>query len=153
METLVRDALVSDLAKIAEIESRSFSTPWSENAFASQLASNSVFKVLIADGEIVGYAVIDTQVLPESELFNIAVDPEHRGKGFSKLLMDAALSDVIKRGAETVLLEVRASNAAAIGLYEKYGFVRNGLRKGYYSHPKEDAVLMSRVAGERLQGV
>ena len=142
METLVRDALVSDLAKIAEIESRSFSTPWSENAFASQLTADSVFKVLTADGKIVGYAVIDTQVLPESELFNIAVDPKYRGKGFSKLLMDAALAEVIQRGAETVLLEVRASNAAAIGLYEKYGFKQNGVRKGYYSQPKEDAVLM-----------
>ena len=55
----------------------------------------------------------------------------------------AGLAVSLTLGAETVLLEVRASNAAAIGLYEKYGFVRNGLRKGYYSHPKEDAVLMS----------
>ena len=144
MDISVRDVLESDLPRIAEIEKRCFSTPWSENAFASQITANSVFKILTVDGEIVGYAVIDTQVLPESELFNIAVDPEHRGKGFSKLLMDAALADVIQRGAETVLLEVRASNAAAIGLYEKYGFKQNGVRKGYYSQPKEDAVLMCR---------
>ena len=153
MDISVRDVLDTDLPMIAELEKRCFSTPWSENAFASQIAAESVFKVLTADGEIAGYAIIDTQILPESELFNIAVAPEHRGKGLSRLLMDAALADAQKRGAETVLLEVRASNAAAIGLYEKYGFVRNGVRKGYYSHPKEDAVLMCRVAGERLQGV
>lgn len=146
MDISVRDVLESDLPRIAEIEKRCFSTPWSENAFASQITANSVFKILTVDGEIAGYAVIDMQILPESELFNIAVAPEYRGKGFSKLLMDASLSDAEKRGAETVLLEVRASNAAAIGLYEKYGFKQNGVRKGYYSQPKEDAVLMWREA-------
>ena len=139
----VRDAEPKDLSAIAELEKRCFSTPWSENAFASQLKADSVFKLLTVDGEIAGYAVIDTQILPESELFNIAVAPEFRGQGLSKLIMDSALEDAQKRGAETVFLEVRASNAAAIGLYEKYGFVQNGVRKGYYSCPKEDAVLMS----------
>ena len=144
MDISIKDARPEDIPKIAEIERLCFSTPWSEEAFASQLTSNPVFKVLTVDGEIAGYAVIDTQILPESELFNIAVSPEYRGKGLSKLLMDSALADARKRGAETVLLEVRASNAAAIGLYEKYGFVQNGVRKGYYSCPKEDAILMCR---------
>ena len=144
MDISIKDARPEDIPKIAEIERLCFTTPWSEEAFASQLTSNPVFKVLTVDGEIAGYAVIDTQILPESELFNIAVSPEYRGKGLSKLLMDSALEDARKRGAETVLLEVRASNAAAIGLYEKYGFVQNGVRKGYYSCPKEDAILMCR---------
>ena len=142
MNISVRNALPEDLPEITEIEKRCFSTPWSESAFRSQLASNPVFKAMIVDGEIAGYAIIDTQILPESELFNIAVAPEYRGKGLSKMLMDSVLEDAQKRGAETVLLEVRASNTAAIGLYEKYGFQRNGVRKGYYSHPKEDAILM-----------
>ena len=144
MDISIKDPRPEDIPKIAEIERLCFTTPWSEEAFASQLTSNPVFKVLTVDGEIAGYAVIDTQILPESELFNIAVSPEYRGKGLSKLLMDSALEDARKRGAETVLLEVRASNAAAIGLYEKYGFVQNGVRKGYYSCPKEDAILMCR---------
>ena len=144
MDISIKDAHPEDIPKIAEIERLCFTTPWSEEAFASQLTSNPVFKVLTVDGEIAGYAVIDTQILPESELFNIAVSPEYRGKGLSKLLMDSALADARKLGAETVLLEVRASNAAAIGLYEKYGFVQNGVRKGYYSCPKEDAILMCR---------
>ena len=144
MNISVRNALPEDLPEITEIEKRCFSTPWSESAFRSQLASNPVFKAMIVDGEIAGYAIIDTQILPESELFNIAVAPEYRGKGLSKMLMDSVLEDAQKRGAETVLLEVRASNTAAIGLYEKYGFVQNGVRKGYYSCPKEDAILMCR---------
>lgn len=147
MDISIKDARPEDIPKIAEIERLCFTTPWSEEAFASQLTSNPVFKALIVDGDIAGYAIIDTQILPESELFNIAVSPEYRGKGLSKLLMDSALEDARKRGAETVLLEVRASNAAAIALYEKYGFVQNGVRKGYYSCPKEDAILMCR-AGE-----
>jgi ribosomal-protein-alanine N-acetyltransferase len=144
MNISIKDVCPEDIHKIAEIERLCFTTPWSEEAFASQLTSNPVFKALIVDGEIAGYAIIDTQILPESELFNIAVAPEYRGKGLSKMLMDSVLEDARKRGAETVLLEVRASNAAAIGLYEKYGFVQNGVRKGYYSCPKEDAILMCR---------
>lgn len=142
MDISVRDAAREDIERIAEIEKQCFSTPWSEQAFSSQIDVESVFACLAVDGEIAGYAIIDTQILPESELFNIAVAPEYRGKGFSKLLMEYVLDKAKAKGAETVLLEVRVSNNAAIGLYEKYGFVKNGTRKGYYSHPKEDAVLM-----------
>ncbi len=145
MDISVRAATREDIQRIAEIEKRCFSTPWSEQAFSSQIDVESVFACLTVDGEIAGYAIIDTQILPESELYNIAVAPEYRGKGFSKLLMDYVLEKARVRGAETVLLEVRASNAAAIGLYEKYGFSQIGMRKGYYSFPKEDAVLMSRA--------
>ena len=149
MDILVRDALREDVPRIAQIEKSCFSTPWSEQAFYSQIEVDSVFAVLTVEGETVGYAIIDTQILPESELFNIVVLPEYRGKGFSKILLEHVLEKARQRGAETVLLEVRASNAAAIGLYKKYGFTQNGIRKGYYSHPKEDAVLMIRAGGER----
>ena len=142
MDVSVRAATREDIQRIAEIEKQCFSTPWSEQAFITQIDVDSVFAALTVDGEIAGYAIIDTQILPESELYNIAVAPEYQGNGFSKILMDYVLEKAKSRGAETVLLEVRASNAAAIGLYEKYSFAQNGIRKGYYSHPKEDAMLM-----------
>jgi ribosomal-protein-alanine N-acetyltransferase len=88
--------------------------------------------------------LIARHVAPEWELENIVVAPEFRGKGIGTQLMEALLTRARYTNSESVLLEVRESNAAARALYEKLGFQETGRRKSYYTNPLEDAVLYSR---------
>lgn len=134
------------LPAVAELERVCFpADPWSEALYWAAL-DNPAVAVLLAlgeDGALLGYAVLST-VLDEGNLDNIAVAPEARRRGVA----DALLSVVTGFGREhlsRLMLEVRASNAPAIALYEKYGFAAVGRRKNYYDAPREDAVLMTLV--------
>ena len=142
----VRLATENDIADIAAIEQRCFSEPWSENAFRSCLNDTTDLFVLEADGTICGYAVFDRTLGDEAELHNIAVAPEMRGLGLSKLLMDALTESAKLHGITRIMLEVRASTEPAIALYSKYGFEKVGLRPGYYRHPTENAILMDLIS-------
>ena len=134
------------LPAVAELERICFpAAPWSEALFRAAL-ENPGAAILLAlgeDGAPLGYAVLST-VLDEGNLDNIAVAPAYRRQGVA----DALLSVVTGFGREhlsRLMLEVRASNAPAIALYEKYGFAAVGRRKNYYDAPREDAVLMTLV--------
>lgn len=134
------------LPAVAELERICFpADPWSETLFRAAL-ENPGAAILLAlgeDGAPLGYAVLST-VLDEGNLDNIAVAPAYRRQGVA----DALLSVVTGFGREhlsRLMLEVRASNAPAIALYEKYGFAAVGRRKNYYDAPREDAVLMTLV--------
>ena len=81
-------------------------------------------------------------VLDEGQITNIAVSPEHRRRGFGEAVTRALLDYAAERGIVSVSLEVRESNAAAIALYEKLGFERRGVRKGFYRAPTEAAIVM-----------
>ena len=117
--------------------------PWSESVYRAAL-DNPAVAILLAQGEdgaLLGYAVLST-VLDEGNLDNIAVAPEARRQGVA----DALLSALTAFGQEhlaCLMLEVRASNAPAIALYEKHGFTAVGRRKNYYDAPREDAILMT----------
>ena len=141
----MRPATEDDVSEITSIERKCFADPWSENAFRAAFNENTDIFVLEADGRIGGFAVFDRTLGTEAEIHVIAVDPELRGKGFSKLLMDAMVESAAKNGVERIMLEVRASNEPAISLYVKYGFEKVGLRPGYYRNPVESAILMDRV--------
>ena len=131
---------------MAEIEEASFADPWSPDEFASVLAvEHCIFLIAESGGEIVGY-VIAMAVLDEAEILNVAVLPSRRGEGIGGLLLDAVLGHVESRGAESVFLEVRASNTAAKGLYESRDFAEISKRKNYYRTPLEDALVMRRAA-------
>ena len=132
------------LFQVAALERVCFpSDPWSPDLFLAAL-DNPRTAILLAqreDGTILGYAVLSA-VLDEGNLDNIAVAPDHRRQGVA----DALLSAVTGFGRDNLavlMLEVRASNAPAIALYEKHGFVAVGRRKNYYDMPREDAVLMT----------
>ena len=132
------------LPQVAALEKLCFpADPWSEALFRAALDDPRA-AILLAEGEsgeLLGYAVLFT-VLDEGNLDNIAVAPEHRRQGVA----DALLGGIVGFGREhlsTLTLEVRASNAPAIALYEKYGFAAVGRRKNYYTDPKEDAILMT----------
>lgn len=134
----------AQLPAVAALEKVCFpADPWSEALFQAALDNPSV-AVLLALGEgggLLGYAVLSA-VLDEGNLDNIAVAPDYRRQGVA----DALLSALIGFGREhlsVLMLEVRASNAPAIALYEKHGFTPVGRRKNYYGAPKEDAILMT----------
>ncbi len=138
----VREATHDDLAAICEIEKQSFSDPWSEKSFAFCI-DDGAFRVYVSeiDGMTAGYAVW-SYLPPEAELCDIATAPCFRKKGAADSLLAAFIGGEHTKEIGNIYLEVRQSNTAAISLYEKYGFGKIGIRKNYYSAPREDALLM-----------
>jgi ribosomal-protein-alanine N-acetyltransferase len=133
-----------DAGILARIENACFTSPWSENSIEEALCDPKyVFLKLVCDGETVGYGGIMT-VLDESDVVNIAVLPNFRGKGYGRMLLRSLEDGARKNGASLLHLEVRQSNAPAIGLYESFGFTTDGIRKNYYTKPLENAVLMTK---------
>lgn len=144
---LLRPATATDVPAIAAIERAVFSDPWSPASIRESVGMPWMFTWVAEGGagEVVGY-VFCREVAGESELLNIAVAPELRRGGVGRTLLGAALTWAEGRGARETFLEVRASNAAAIALYEREGFRAVGRRPGYYQHPAEDAILYRRPA-------
>lgn len=131
------------IPQIAALERACFSHPWSEDALRDELWNDSAV-VVVAEGEdgtVLGYAGLQT-VLDEGYINNVAVDPRFRRQGVAGQLVEAFLRFGAARLA-FLTLEVRASNAPAIALYEKYGFAQAGRRRDYYDDPREDALLMT----------
>lgn len=131
----------SHVAAVAALEKLCFSEPWSENSIASELKNPlSLWLVAVEDGDLIGY-IGSQSVMGESDMMNVAVHPDHRRKGLGEKLV-IALCDALSGENTSLTLEVRSSNAPAISLYEKLGFVQVGLRKNYYRNPKEDALIL-----------
>lgn len=132
----------ADIEQVLCIENASFPRPWTREHFLHELRSPHAFPLaaMISASTVAGY-VCPMQIMDEGHILDIAVHPDYRGMGIGRLLVEKVLEECRKRGAEFVSLEVRASNANAIGLYERLGFVVTGRRKRYYENG-EDAVLM-----------
>ena len=140
---IVRAWEKEDIASIVDIENKSFADPWTEGMFLDTLRFPVYHTFLVEDGgQVCGYGCL-ILLFEDAELANIAVAPTHRGQGVGKLLMEKMHDYAKTFGAERMLLEVRVSNASAIGLYEKYGYERYGLRENYYADG-EDAYLMQK---------
>lgn len=138
----IRPLAASDLRRVMEIETASFTTPWRRSTFEGLLARGDADLFAAADRDtLIGYAVCWT-ILDQAELGNVAVDPDHRGRGVGGMLVDAAVERARARGARECFLEVRDSNRAARALYESRGFEVIGRRRRYYSRPVEDALVM-----------
>ena len=137
-----------DLASIETIERRSYPTPWSRSMFAGELAKPSSLCLGAFEGEeeeLVGYLIISRYV-DAWHVMNVAVDPAHQRRGVATALLGRLFEltrDDERRG---YTLEVRVSNEDAIGLYEKLGFESRGIRRGYYTDNREDALIMWRDA-------
>lgn len=112
----------------------------SEEKIAATLESETLFYFVLLDGEKVCGFLECLVIAPESELFDIAIDENYQGKGYSKILMDFYLNFAKEKGCDTIFLEVNNINMKAIGLYGKYGFCEYGRRKNYYG--SDDAILM-----------
>lgn len=131
-----------DVPQAAKLEAEIFSDPWSTQGFLDSLKlSHTIFLVACETGKVVGYTGMYLSV-DEGEIVNVAVAPEARRKGIGDALMREALARAAGRGIRKLALEVRYSNEAAIRLYEKHGFVRCGIRRGFYELPREDAYIM-----------
>lgn len=132
------------LSAVAEIERLCFSEPWSEAALKESLDSPySHFYVYIEEGTVAGYMGLYA-VAGDGSVTNVATHPSHRKKGVGYALVENALRIAEGLSLEYVTLEVRKSNIPAQKLYEKCGFKTVGIRKGFYSLPKEDGIVMQR---------
>jgi ribosomal-protein-alanine N-acetyltransferase len=132
-----------DLPDILRIEKLSFTTPWSKNAFLSELLENDrAFYLVARIGEqAVGYVGV-WLVAGEGHITNVAVHPGFRQRGIGRQLMLAIEQLAKERRAQRMTLEVRRSNAVAQGLYRQLGYVGAGYRRGYYRDNNEDALIM-----------
>ncbi|MCQ2511985.1 MAG: ribosomal protein S18-alanine N-acetyltransferase [Lachnospiraceae bacterium] len=141
MEVSYFELTYDDIAKVSQMEKKYFGQPWSEASIAHYMETgNNVFVVAKAGKDVIGYAAVMC-VLDEGNLVSIAVEADYREMGIASELLDIAYDMSQERGVTSINLEVRESNEAAIRLYEKEGFEKIGLRKNFYSNPKEDAVL------------
>lgn len=127
---------------IAELEKICFSDPWSAKSVESELNNPLSLWLVAMDGDrVVGYIGSQT-VLGEGDMMNLAVAPDYRHRGIGEGLVKGLVVALNEKGATRLALEVRASNAPAIALYEKLGFCVAGRRPNYYRNPKEDALIM-----------
>jgi ribosomal-protein-alanine N-acetyltransferase len=128
-------------AYTAELEKICFSSPWSEEILCEAISRpESEFLCAFIDGEFAGYAGMIC-VLDEGQICNVAVCPHFRRMGVGEALMQAQREAGEARDLSVMMLEVRAGNTAAQRLYEKMGWEKVGVRRNYYSNPREDGIL------------
>ena len=145
-ELELRPLTLRDLGAIEDIERASYPTPWSRSMFASELAKPSSLCLGAFDsetGRLVGYLVISRYV-DAWHVMNVAVAPSRRRQGIASMLLRRLFELTSGRSRRGYTLEVRVSNATAIGLYERLGFQSRGIRRGYYTDNREDALIMWR---------
>ena len=128
--------------QVAALEKLCFRDPWSENSIAGELSNPLSLWLVALDGEAVAGYVGSQSVMGETDMMNIAVDPNYRRQGVAAALIEELVRRLKDRGNHCLTLEVRASNDAAIKLYEKLGFAQIGRRPNYYRNPKEDALIL-----------
>ena len=131
------------VAQVAQLESICFgSAAWSEKSVASELENKLALWLVAVDGETVAGYVGSQTVMDETDMMNVAVHPGYRRQGIAGKLVLELVEALKERESRCLTLEVRASNAPAISLYDKLGFKQIGLRKNYYRNPKEDALIL-----------
>lgn len=145
----VRRATIEDAKEIFAIEMECFSVPWTLDSIETELLNeDKKLYYVVEDGNgVVGYAGA-WLVYDEGQITNIAIRPSARRQGFGAKLTSALIEECFKRGMHEIFLEVRISNLSALSLYRQLGFTVKGMRKNYYSEPKEDAYIMSLIKEE-----
>lgn len=136
----LRPMTEADLEAVAAIESRTYSTPWSQQVFTAELAAEGrTYRTAVLDGELIGYAGMMT-VADEAHVTTLVVEGERRGARIGTRLLLDLVDQALAGGARSLTLEVRASNQAAQSLYHRFGMAPVGVRKRYYVD--EDALIM-----------
>ena len=126
------------------IETECFSHPWSKQSLEEELNNEtSLFLVAKEENEVIGYIGMSI-VIDEGYIFNVAVRESYRNKGVATSLINELVTYGKKNNFSFITLEVRESNLPAISLYSKFGFIKAGERKDYYSNPKENAILLTK---------
>ena len=140
----IRRMSIEDLDKVMEIEKSSFSVPWTRQDFIESIGKpTALYLVAVSENAVVGYCGL-WGVIDEGQINNVAVSKEYRGQNVGTRLLEALIEEGTKEGLSAYTLEVRMSNAPAIALYKKLNFEEAGIRKNYYTNPKEDALIMWR---------
>ena len=140
----IRPMASDDLDEVMEIEKVSFSVPWTKSDFEDSINKQmALYLVAVMDERIVGYCGL-WGVIDEGQINNVAVSKEYRGRKIGFKMLTELLSKGNDMGLEAFTLEVRTSNMPAIALYKKLGFEEAGIRKNYYTAPREDALIMWR---------
>lgn len=136
----------ADLDAVVAIEHASFANPWTREMYVAEFENRGTsycFLVRDASRVIIGFCAF-WLVFDEVHINNVAIAPEHRRAGAGTALLRQVLLEGAKLGARRATLEVRRSNSAALHLYERLGFSAAGVRRGYYSSPVEDALVLWR---------
>jgi ribosomal-protein-alanine N-acetyltransferase len=142
----------ADIDAVMDVEQLAYPFPWTAGIFRDCLRVGYCSWVYTLDKRIIGYGVMSVAV-GEAHILNICVHPDLQGKGLGRRLIRRLLTLARKHGADTVFLEVRASNLPAIALYSSLGFNELGIRRGYYPADKgrEDAVMFALSVGDPAQ--
>lgn len=141
-----------DLDLVAELEARCFTNPWTREMLARQLAESDVafvFALRLPDRPVAAFCSCWI-IADELHVNTIAVDDRYRRRGLATHLMTQVMSEAAHRGARRATLEVRASNEAALKLYETLGFAVAARRPNYYTQPEEDALILWKAGLEQL---
>jgi ribosomal-protein-alanine N-acetyltransferase len=140
----VRRLRLRDLSTIEEIERSSYPTPWSRSMFAGELAKpSSICLGAFVEQRLVGYLIVSRYV-DAWHVMNVAVAPPDRRTGIASTLLRELFELTREDDRRGYTLEVRVSNAGAIALYQRLGFEARGVRRGYYTDNREDALIMWR---------
>ena len=137
-----RDMTPEDVPFISRLEEETFSMPWSPASFLKMIEEEDArYYVAEEDGQLLGGCGL-LMIAGEGNITNVVVAPDARRRGVATGLLTHLLAEGDRAGLTAYTLEVRVSNAAAIGLYEKLGFVSEGIRPNFYEKPTEDAMIM-----------
>lgn len=139
----IRRLELADLDAIEEIERASYPTPWSRSMFVSELAKPRSLSIAAVadDGTLAGYLILSRYV-DAWHVMNVAVAERYRRVGIASAMLRSLFDETRNDAERGYTLEVRVSNRAAISLYERFGFVTRGVRSGYYTDNREDALIM-----------
>jgi len=142
---LIRQLMREDVDEVCELEEEAFSMPWHKESFIEMIENPDAYylvAVLTEHNQVVGCCGMRS-IVGEGDISNVVVKKEFRGQGIAKQMMHELLKAGKKEfQIESFTLEVRLSNTPAIHLYEKFGFVSEGIRKNFYDKPTEDAMIM-----------
>lgn len=137
-----RQMIPEDIPFISRLEEETFSMPWSAKDFREMIEKEDArYYVAEEDGRLLGGCGI-LMIMGEGNITNVVIAPEERNKGVGTGLLQYMMEEGAREGLTAYTLEVRVSNAPAIHLYEKLGFVSEGIRPGFYEKPTEDAMIM-----------
>jgi ribosomal-protein-alanine N-acetyltransferase len=143
----VRPLRPSDLDAVERIERSSYPTPWSRSMFAGELAKpSSICLGAFQGADMLGYLIV-ARYVDAWHVMNVAVDEGFRSRGIARGMFERLFESTVGDVERGYTLEVRVSNETAIELYRRLGFVETGVRRGYYTDNREDALIMWRDPG------
>jgi ribosomal-protein-alanine N-acetyltransferase len=140
----MRSMQVTDLVRVMDIETLAYPFPWSLSLFKDCLRVGYTAEVLALE-QIIAYGFMSIAA-SEAQILNLCVDPKWHGSGYGLQMLEHLLDIANQKGVQSVFLEVRISNQAAIHLYDKIGFKQIGIRKAYYrngNQERENALILA----------